>query len=396
MSSEATDAGEPAEESSESYPNVCVVTHPLGAAGENATRTLLDVLAAFTAVSLVTADLPEDSTIRDRYTVREMTKRSAGQNNVLIAMGRFALNQLRMCWAIQRQREEVILFFGSVSYVLPIAWARLLGRTVVVEPRGDVPLTLRLAWGRRMPTYIAYLLSRSVWLLERIGYRLADAIITYTPSMATELELGRFKQKLYPNGARFVDTEQFAPLTPFEERDQVVGYLGRIDEEKGVRMLASIAESLSPGVRFRFVGDGDLTPWLRDRLATELEAGQVELTGWVDHDAVPEELNQLRLLILPSSPTEGLPTTILESLACGTPVYATPVSGIPDVVRDGRTGFLMSQTDKDEIATEIERILDLDDLTEISARGRRLVEEEYDHSAAVNRYRAILRQISEA
>ena len=48
---------------------VCVVTHPLAAAGENATRSLLDVLSALTAVSLVTADLPTDSEIRGRHEV---------------------------------------------------------------------------------------------------------------------------------------------------------------------------------------------------------------------------------------------------------------------------------------------------------------------------------------
>jgi len=94
-------------------------------------------------------------------------------------------------------------------------------------------------------------------------------------------------------------------------------------------------------VTFRFVGDGGLKSWLEAELAAEIEQGAVETVGWVDHDEVPTELNRFRLLVLPSEPTEGLPTVILESLACGTPVYATPVSGVPDVVRDGETGFLM-------------------------------------------------------
>jgi len=387
---ESTDDTGPEDRTDGPLPDVCVVTHPLGAAGENATRTLLEILAAITSVSLVTADLPADSTIRERQEVIELTEKGAGQSNVLLAVFRFVLNQLRMCVTIARREEDVVLFFGATAYLLPVAWARLLGRTVVLEPRGDVPLTLRLSWEQRMPGPLARVLAGLVWALERLGYYLADAIITYTPAMAGELGLEAFEEKLYPTGARYVDTDQFAPEVPFGERDRVVGFLGRIDEEKGIRTLAAVATALPEDVTFRFVGDGDLLPWLRDELAEEISAGEVELAGWVDHRDVPAELNRFRLLVMPSSPTEGLPTTILEAMACGTPVYATPVSGVPDVVREGETGFLMDGTDAGEIRRDIGGILGRDDLAAVSANGRQLVEEEYSFEAATARYADIL------
>jgi glycosyltransferase involved in cell wall biosynthesis len=374
----------------EDLPAVCVVTHPLGSAGENATRTLLSILAAITSASLLTADLPADSTIRERHEVVELTQKGAGQSNVLVAAIRFVANQLRMCAAIARREEPVVLFFGATAYLLPIAWARLLGRTVVLEPRGDVPLTLRLSWERRMPAVLARALAAPVWALERTGYRLADAIVTYTPAMASELGLDRYEGNLHANGARYVDTDRFAPTTPFEERDRVVGYLGRIEEEKGIRTLAAVAASLPEDVTVRFVGDGDVLSWLRERLAAEIETGQVELAGWVDHEDVPVELNRMRLLVMPSAPTEGLPTTILEALACGTPVLATPVSGIPDVVREGETGFLIEEASPGEVRRDVVDVLDRDDLDEVSANGRRLIEAEYSFGAATARYAAIL------
>lgn len=98
----------------------------------------------------------------------------------------------------------------------------------------------------------------------------------------------------------------------------------------------------------------------------------------------------MRLLVLPSQPTEGLPTTILEAFACGTPVYATPVSGVPDVVHEGETGFLIEATDPETMAAEIRQIMARDDLAEIADNARRLVEREYQFDAAVERYRAIL------
>jgi glycosyltransferase involved in cell wall biosynthesis len=99
-----------------------------------------------------------------------------------------------------------------------------------------------------------------------------------------------------------------------------------LEVEKGVSTLISAAKRLSEDVFFLFVGDGSFRTNAESHLADEIDAGRVEFTGWVTHDEVPAKLNQLKLLVMPSEPTEGLPTIILEALACGTPVYATPVS----------------------------------------------------------------------
>jgi hypothetical protein len=374
-------------------PNVCVVTHPLAAAGENATRSLLDILSAITSVALVTADLPADSEIRDRHELVELTQKGAG-DSVVIAAFRFLLNQLRMCRVIAGRDEDVVLFFGATSYLLPIVVTRLLGKTVLVEPRGDVPLTLRLNWEQQLPDQVAAVLAGAVRALERAGFAVAHGVITYTPEMARQLDLHPESPSVYPTGARYVRTSEFCVQRPYADRDRVVGFLGRLDEEKGVRELAAVATQLPDDITFRFVGDGDLREWLEEDLAADIEAGHVELTGWVDHDKVPHALNDLELLILPSQPTEGLPTTILEALACGTPVYASPVSGVPDVVRDEETGFTIDSRESTALAAGIERILDRNDLAAISENGRTLIEREYSFDAACERYRGILRSVA--
>ena len=371
---------------------VCVVTHPLSEAGENATRTLLDILAELGPVSLITADLPKDSSIRQDRDFVELTSKSAG-NSVPVAALRFALNQLRMCAAIRRRPEEVVLFFGATAYLFPILFARVIGKTVLVEPRGDVPLTLRLTWEQRMPDIVARVLAGSVWTLERAGFAAAHTIVTYTPNMARELGLDPAAPNVYPHGARYVDTKQFSVQVPFDERDDVVGFVGRLDEEKGIRELAEVATRLPAGVTFRFVGDGPLYNWLGTKLVEEIDTGDVELTGWVDHENVSGELNQMKLLVMPSQPTEGLPTIILESLACGTPVYATPVAGVPDVVREEETGLLMKKKDVESIIGDIRDSLDGDTLGSLSSRGRRIVENEYSFDAAVERYRTLLNDL---
>ncbi|WP_246286514.1 glycosyltransferase family 4 protein [Natronomonas gomsonensis] len=348
---------------------------------------LLEVLSAVTTVSLVTAHLSKNSSLRDAYETVEISDAPTGER-LPTAAARFLRNQLRICRAVLQRDEDVILFFGSTSYLLPILFANLLGKTVVLQPRGNVPESLYQVWCEKLPYPIAYFASRLVWGLERLGYQAADAIITLSSGMADDLELGIHEEKLHRNGAWHVDTEQFRPITPYQERDRCLGYVGRLAEEKGIRELVDIVAELPTNIKFVFVGDGELRSWIADELATEINAGRVEITGWVNHNRVPELLNQFRLLVM-TSRTEGLPTTILESMACGTPVCARPVSGVTDVVLPGMTGYLLKEETPPEAAERIVSVLEATS-TETSDECRTFAEEEYSFAAAIERYESIL------
>ena len=307
----------------------------------------------------------------------------------------FLTYQARLCAALWRRDETVILFFGTTTYLLPIVFARIIGKRVIIQPRGDVPLSLQLSWERQVPPTIAAALAGTVRCLEHLSYRTAHALITYTPSMADQLGLSRFEKKLYTNGIRYVNIDQFFPRIPFEDRPWTIGYLGRLDDEKNVPLLIEVADRLPDNIMFRFVGDGDYRSTIEASLHERIESGQVKLTGWVDHDQVPMELTRMRLLLLTSEPTEGLPTAILESFACATPVYATSVSGIPDVVKENETGFLMTSEDPTVIATTISSAMESETLTEMSHRCRAKAESDFSYDAAVERYHAIFESIHE-
>lgn len=371
--------------------DICVVTQPLSGASEAAAHSLVAVLSALTGVSLVTANVPSNSELRTEHEIVEISQAGTGET-IWTAGVRYLKNQLLMCRALRQRTEGTVLFFGTTSYLLPILYSRLLGKTVVLEPRGDVPHSLRIEWERTYPAVVSRSLAGVVKSLEEIGYRLSDGIITLSPSMASEMGLDRFKDKLYPNGAWHVELDGFERTLPYDSRTRTVGYLGRLGEEKGVRSLVSAVKQLPSDIDFVFVGDGPLRSFVEDELAAEIESGRVEITGWVDHEEVPAHLNELRLLVL-SSKTEGLPTTILEALACGTPVYATPVGGVPDILVDGETGFLMTESDPAAVAERIETILSRDDIDRINRNAQELIEQEYVFEAAVDRYRSILTEI---
>lgn len=369
--------------------DICVVTQPARReGGKTHAHQLLDILSEITDVSVLTANLSDDSSIREEYDVTEFSSKGVGES-IPVAALRFLLNQIRMCVAIARRDDEVILFFGSTSYAMPVVFSRIIGKKVVIEPRGNVPLSLRLKWEEQAPNPVARFLAGGVWIMERASYRAATAIITYTPSMADELGLDKYENKLYPDGTRYVDTEKFYPEIDYDDREKLVGYIGRLDAEKGAPQLAELVQILPDDYTFVFVGDGDYREELEDELSHEVETGRAEFTGWVDHADVPQQLNRLKLLFLTTSVTEGLPTVILEAFACGTPVCSADVGGVSDVVRDGVTGFLIDKIEEVNIGT----LLDERRLDEMSENCRSVAEDELSFDAAVERYSKILAEV---
>lgn len=104
-------------------------------------------------------------------------------------------------------------------------------------------------------------------------------------------------------------------------------------------------------------------------------------------------LGRLKLLVLPSF-GEGLPKTILEAMACGTPVLATAVGGIADVIKDGETGFILESTSPECIAQGIVKALQRPDLAAVAERARKLVLDEYTLGATQGKWSQALGRIS--
>jgi len=167
-----------------------------------------------------------------------------------------------------------------------------------------------------------------------------------------------------PNG---VDTEAFRPrprpasglrsALGIPASARVVGFLGRLSPEKGPEVFlraALLAGARLPEAHFVLVGDGPLAPALKETIARLKLQDRVHLAG-LRRD-VAAVLNDMDVLVS-SSHSEAMPLAVMEAMASGLPVVATRVGGVPDMIAQGESGWLVAPGDFDEIAARLVQIL---------------------------------------
>ena len=242
-------------------------------------------------------------------------------------------------------------------------------------------------------------LSLAIKIMTEIYLALSDKIIAYSSNIIKDEKLQRYLYKILVAHRHFIDFDKFKMRQQLNDRDNLVGYIGRLSEEKGtLNFVKAIPDTLrgKNDANFLIVGDGHLDGHLRYSIEEYLSEhnlnGKVKLTGWILHDNLPNYLHELKLVVLPSY-TEGLPNIMLEAMACGTPVLATPVGAMPDFIKDGETGFIMENNSPECIANNVLRALSHPGLQQIANNGRALVEKEFTYEKAVEGYREILNKL---
>jgi len=158
--------------------------------------------------------------------------------------------------------------------------------------------------------------------------------------------------------------------------------VGRLCEQKGqVLLIEAAAKAVQAAGHFELllIGDGDLRPAVEEAISRHQLEEVVHLAGWADRDEVKKQIANSAGLVLASF-AEGLPVVIMESLALERPVITTWIAGIPELVRDGETGWLIPAGDVDALATAIEQLLaaPAEELQRMGANGRSRVLERHD------------------
>ena len=263
----------------------------------------------------------------------------------------------------------------QVSYVEELWAVRPLvaGERVLGRPGG---VELRFRW-LKAPLQI---------LLGQVTARAADLVLA--PSAATAAEVSRDYRVdevgVIPNATGGLIVE---PAGEVEGEPGYLLYVGRLRIRKGVEVLLEALRQVLgrfPAASLRIAGDGEH----RTRLERKREdlglAPAVSFLGKCGAGRVRALLGGAAALVVPST-YEGMPLVVLEAMDAGVPVVASRVSGIPEVVVDGETGWLVPQEDPEALAAALAEVLARpEEAKRRGEAGRRRVEALYRpaHAAA--------------
>lgn len=301
------------------------------------------------------------------------------------------LHQMRVVYLmlrLDRDQDVVIFAFGADYFLFPMLAAKLKGKQVALRTDGRTSRVIRRYWRRK---------NRPLEMLydgvEAVTYRIADAIVPESEAFVGLYDLGHYEKKTWA-GSLYVDTARFAVQKEISEREYDLGYVGRFSDEKGVVEFVSALETALDGERrVVLIGDGERRAEVEALLLRHRSENIIDLVGWIDNADLPRYLNDIRILVVPSY-REGLPNIVLEAMACGCIVLATPVGGIPALVSDGVTGFITEDNSPEILSRNIRRALQYPDKRRVSEEARELIERAYTYEAAVRQYGQILAYIA--
>lgn len=164
--------------------------------------------------------------------------------------------------------------------------------------------------------------------------------------------------------------------------------IARLVEKKGVYYgIRAIEKLISDNYRIQYniVGDGELRLELQQLIRDLGLDKYVHIIGWKNHDEIFQLLSDAHILLAPSitakdGDQEGIPNVIKEAMALGIPVVSTYHSGIPELVQDGISGFLVPERDTTALADRLAYLVDHPEIwPEMGEAGRKFIEDNFNN-----------------
>jgi len=183
-----------------------------------------------------------------------------------------------------------------------------------------------------------------IYWKKRKTYCEIDAVICPSEFMKKKLDLSEELR------GRTLTLHNFLDMKPFSsgfdsQQDNYILYFGRLSQEKGIATLLSACRAL-PQIPFIFAGTGPMD-------AAVKEVPNVHYVGFQTGEALQQLINRARLTVYPSEWYENCPYSVMESQTMGTPVLASKIGGIPELVKAGISGELFTAGDVEDLKSHL-------------------------------------------
>ena len=203
-------------------------------------------------------------------------------------------------------------------------------------------------------------------------YGLVDAFISPSKFLIEKVAEMGFRAKIFhlPN---FININEFHPCDSKDKK--VIAYFGRLSEEKGLYTLLSAVKGLD--VKCKIYGDGPIKEDLERKIREE-QLSNVSLMGHIPQQKLKTNIQKSMFVVVPSEWYENNPLSVLETFALGKPVIGSRIGGLPELIKDHRTGLIFEKGNSGDLREKISYLLDNPRrITEMGKNARRLAEREF-------------------
>lgn len=231
-----------------------------------------------------------------------------------------------------------------------------------------------------------YILSQKwkyfLYILEKKMYKNSDKVVVVSEDTKQVLikNYGVFPSKIevIPNG---VDFKKFKKNKGIKKFKNSLLFVGRLDKRKGIDFLVKTIPFIKkeiPDIKLFVIGDGKIRKKLEKFVRNNDIESNIKFLGFIPDLYLPKWYSICQLTIVPSI-FEGFGLTVIESLACGTPVIATNVDGIRDIIKNNKNGILVKYNNKKELTAQVVRLLNNSSLRkEFSIKGLKSIKEKFN------------------
>lgn len=289
---------------------------------------------------------------------------------------------------------------NSVARVLTLHNYRLFCPSAIPMRNGNV-CTLCLSKKSVIPAlkYGCYRNSRIATFPLAVNVELNRSLGTWQNHVDAFITLSEFQRNTMieaglPNHKVYVKPN-FYPGSPlyidYKKRNDYIVFVGRVSQEKGVATLVEAWKLWGNNApELRIIGDGPL----RKELETNSRGFNIKFLGQLTSFDAQKQIQNSKLLILPSEWFEGFPMVIREAFAFGTPVAASNIGPIPDIVKEGVNGNLFEAGNANSIYLVVSKMVSNNEyLSRLSLNARRSFEKFYDQES---NYKSLMNIYSKA